>query len=51
MGNLAALTFGSAVLFPNFVFNGTKSMEAVETHKATALYGVPTMFIEYIKEQ
>lgn len=50
MGNLAALSTGASVLFPNFVFNGSISMEAIEKHKATAVYGVPTMFIEYVKE-
>lgn len=51
MGNLAALSTGAAVLFTNFAFNAKMTMEAVEKYRATTIYGVPTMFIEYIKEQ
>lgn len=51
MGNLAALSTGAAVLFPNYYFSGEKSMEAAEKYHATCIYGVPTMFIEYLKIQ
>lgn len=51
MGNLTALTKGAAVLFPSPSFNAEKTMEAAYTHNATAMYGVPTMFMDYLKIQ
>jgi len=48
MGNLAALTRGAAVTYVGQGFDGKKSLEAVSKYRCTALYGVPTMFLEYI---
>jgi fatty-acyl-CoA synthase len=45
MANLAALTHGSAVIYPSEGFDPKATLEAVEAERATALYGVPTMFI------
>jgi len=45
MGNLAAITHGAAMIYPSKSFDAGRSLEAVERHRATALYGVPTMFI------
>ncbi len=39
------------MIFPNEGFDAKKTMEAVNKYKCTALYGVPTMFIEYLKEK
>ena len=46
MGFLASLTTGSQVVLPSPLFNAEKTLEAVQHHRATALHGVPTMFIE-----
>lgn len=51
MGNLAALYAGAACLYPNPIFSGPKTLDACSAYKATAVYGVPTMFIELINQQ
>ena len=51
MGHLASLVTGSSILLPSFTFSGEQSMIASEKYGATSIYGVPTMFIEYLKEQ
>jgi fatty-acyl-CoA synthase len=45
MGNLAAITHGAAMIYPAESFDPVKTLEAVDRERATALYGVPTMFI------
>jgi fatty-acyl-CoA synthase len=45
MGNLAAITHGAAMIYPAESFDPQRTLEAVEREQATALYGVPTMFI------
>jgi fatty-acyl-CoA synthase len=45
MGNLAAVTRGAAMVYPAPTFDPAATLEAVETERCTALYGVPTMFI------
>src|SRR5699024_11720879 len=45
MGNLAATTHGAAMIIPAPSFNPEKTLVAVEQHRCTALYGVPTTFI------
>jgi fatty-acyl-CoA synthase len=45
MGNLAAITHGAAMIYPSASFDAGRCLAAVERHRATALYGVPTMFI------
>jgi len=45
MGNLAALTHGSAVIYPAGAFDPRATLEAVAAERCTALFGVPTMFI------
>lgn len=50
LGNICALSKGSTILLSSPTFNAKKSMEACEKYKATSIYGVPTMFIEYLKE-
>jgi fatty-acyl-CoA synthase len=51
LGNLTIVNRGAAMIFPNEGFDAKKTMEAVNKYKCTALYGVPTMFIEYLKEK
>ncbi|NWN89089.1 MAG: AMP-binding protein [Micrococcaceae bacterium] len=45
MGNLAATTHGATMVIPAQSFDPQKTLETVETHQCTSLYGVPTMFI------
>lgn len=50
IGNLTAINSGSTIVLPSEGFNAQKAMEAVTKYKCTSIYGVPTMFIEYVKE-
>jgi fatty-acyl-CoA synthase len=45
MGNLAAITHGAAMIYPAESFDATRTLQVVQAEHATALYGVPTMFI------
>ncbi|KAH5491255.1 hypothetical protein HBI29_200170 [Parastagonospora nodorum] len=45
LGYMATATHGSAIVFPKEAFDPLATLEAVREHKATALYGVPTMFV------
>jgi fatty-acyl-CoA synthase len=45
MGNLAAVTLGSAMVYPGEGFDPLATLRTVESERCTALYGVPTMFI------
>ena len=45
LGVLAAVTHGSACVFPNESFEPLAVLEAVASERCTALHGVPTMFI------
>ena len=45
LGNLAALTSGAAMVYPDEAFDPAKTLAAVADEGCTALYGVPTMFI------
>ncbi|EEQ28820.1 4-coumarate-CoA ligase-like 6 [Microsporum canis CBS 113480] len=46
LGFMATATHGSAIVFPAESFNAIATLKAVQEEKCTALYGVPTMFIE-----
>jgi fatty-acyl-CoA synthase len=45
MGNLACMTRGATMIYPSEGFDAMAVLEAVQAERATALYGVPTMFI------
>ncbi|WP_053154603.1 AMP-binding protein [Pseudomonas sp. Pf153] len=45
MGNLGCMTHGSTMIYPNDAFDPLLTLTTVAEEKATALYGVPTMFI------
>lgn len=45
LGNLACLTHGSAIVYPNDGFDALSVLEAVQAERCTGLHGVPTMFI------
>ncbi|HEY2931358.1 MAG TPA: AMP-binding protein [Acidobacteriota bacterium] len=45
IGTLVCLVSGAALILPSACFDPLATLRAVEAEKATALYGVPTMFI------
>ena len=45
MGNLGCITHGATMIYPSEGFEPLAVLEAAEKEKATAIYGVPTMFI------
>ncbi len=45
MANLAATSHGAAVIYPSPGFDPAATLAAVQEHRCTSLYGVPTMFI------
>jgi len=49
MGNLAALSHGGAVVYPDQAFDPGKTLAAVAAERCTSLYGVPTMFIAMLQ--
>ncbi|KAJ5149189.1 hypothetical protein N7448_000767 [Penicillium atrosanguineum] len=46
LGYMATATHGSAIVFPTESFNARAALKAIQEEKCTALYGVPTMFLE-----
>ena len=49
MANLAAVTHGAAVVLPAESFDPEATLQAIETHQCTSIYGVPTMFIAQLE--
>ncbi|VTU37878.1 AMP-binding protein [Variovorax sp. PBL-E5] len=45
LGNLACLTHGATIVYPNDGFDPLTVMQTVQAEKCTGLHGVPTMFI------
>jgi len=45
MGNLGCITHGATMIYPSEGFEPEEVLKVCEQEKATALYGVPTMFI------
>ena len=45
LGYMATATHGAAIVFPAEAFDPLATLKAVQEEKATALYGVPTMFL------
>ncbi len=45
MGNLGCVTHGATMIYPSDGFDPQAVLEAIQAEGATALYGVPTMFI------
>jgi fatty-acyl-CoA synthase len=50
LGNLVAMQYGSAVVYPAEGFDPAESLKAVTEEKCTAFYGVPTMYVATLKE-
>lgn len=49
MGTLAAMVRGGSICIIGEGFDAQKTLQAVDKYKCTSLYGVPTMFIEYVR--
>ena len=49
LGTLGAVVRGAAMIIPADSFNPTATLDALEHERATALYGVPTMFIAQLQ--
>ncbi|WP_211464257.1 AMP-binding protein [Collimonas silvisoli] len=45
LGNLACLTHGATIVYPNDAFDAFSVLQAVQEERCTGLHGVPTMFI------
>ncbi|MDG1273229.1 MAG: AMP-binding protein, partial [Alphaproteobacteria bacterium] len=45
LSNVAALTHGTALVYPAEAFDPLTVLESIEAERCTALHGVPTMFI------
>ena len=45
LGNLACLTHGATIVYPNDGFEPLSVLQTVQDEKCTGLHGVPTMFI------
>jgi fatty-acyl-CoA synthase len=45
IGSMVAVVTGAALILPSAQFDALATLEAVHRERATALYGVPTMFI------
>ncbi len=49
MGNLGCVTHGATMIYPGEAFEPESVLKAVAEERATALYGVPTMFIAILE--
>jgi fatty-acyl-CoA synthase len=49
IGTMSALASGCALILPNDTFDPRAVLAAVEAQRATAIYGVPTMFIAELR--
>ncbi|KAF2075429.1 hypothetical protein CYY_003258 [Polysphondylium violaceum] len=49
MGNNAAMTHGSTLIYPSPTFNAEQVLKAIANERATVLHGVPTMFIAQLE--
>lgn len=50
LGNLAAWTHGSCIVYPSAIYNPSAIVDAVTQEKCTALHGVPTHFLGVMSE-
>jgi fatty-acyl-CoA synthase len=49
LGTLLCAVHGAAMVFPFETFDAGRTLDAVESERCTALYGVPTMFIALLE--
>jgi fatty-acyl-CoA synthase len=50
LGTLAAAVYGAAMVIPGEYFQAAETLDAIERARATAIYGVPTMFIAELED-
>jgi len=50
IGTLASAVYGTTMIIPAEYFQPTPTLDALEKEKATALYGVPTMYIAQLQD-
>ncbi len=50
LGTLAAVVYGAAMVVPAESFNARATLDAIERERATAIYGVPTMYIAQLND-
>ena len=50
IGTMTAAMTGAAVIFPAQAFDARVTLEAIEKERATAIYGVPAMFIAELQD-
>ena len=50
LGSICSVVYGAAMILPAESFNPTATLDAIERERATALYGVPTMFIAQLQD-
>ncbi len=50
MGVLGAVSKGARIVFPGEAFDPVQTLDATEAERATALYGVPTMFVAMLQD-
>jgi fatty-acyl-CoA synthase len=51
LGTLCAVVHGAAMIVPAEYFQARPTLEAIEHERATAIYGVPTMFIAELQDE
>lgn len=49
MGVLGCVNVGATMVFPGEGFDPAQTLDTIETERATALYGVPTMFVAMLQ--
>lgn len=49
LGTTCAAVFGSTMVFPHESFQAEATLDALESERCTAVYGVPTMFIAQLE--
>ncbi|KAF0853097.1 mitochondrial AMP-binding protein (fatty-acyl-CoA synthase) [Andalucia godoyi] len=49
LGNLAAMAWGARIIYPSAVFHSESCLRAIETERATAVHGTPTMLIAMLE--
>ena len=50
LGTLCCGIYGATMIIPAEYFQATATLDALEKHRATAVYGVPTMFIAQLQD-
>ncbi len=50
LGTLCSAVYGAGMIVPAEFFNARQTLQAIERHRATAIYGVPTMFIAELQD-